>query len=303
MSTPMKKRPALGKGLASLLPQRNPPSSELAAAPEAPAGPVTQLEIAAIRSNPDQPRKDFRHDQLHELASSILRDGVIQPLVVRLVEGKYELVAGERRLRAAKIAGLQQVPVVVQTIADDRLLEVALIENIQREDLNPIELAVAFERMAAELNLNHEEIGARTGKDRTTITNAIRLLQLPKDLQDMVARRELTPGHARGILKLRNESAQREMAKRVVEEGWTVRQVERATQGGDRGESSGRERTQREEAPLLDPNIKAAIDQMERSLGTRVKIFDKGNGKGKIEIEYYSPDELDRIYTLLTKED
>jgi ParB family chromosome partitioning protein len=213
-----------------------------------------------------------------------------------MVGNQYELVAGERRLRAAKIAGLQVVPVVVQKIADDRLLEVALIENIQREDLNPIELAQAFERMATELNLNHEEIGSRTGKDRATITNSIRLLQLPRELQDMVARRELSSGHARAILKLRNEGDQKELAQKIMTEGWTVRKAESYMPPV----SQSKVEKPAEKPEVADPNVKAAITEMERALGTRVRIIEKGSGKGKIEIEYYSSEDLDRIYSMIS---
>jgi ParB family chromosome partitioning protein len=252
--------------------------------------------VDEIQTNPNQPRKEFRQDQLLELAISITRDGIIQPLVVRFVGDHYELVAGERRLRAAKIAGLQTVPVVVQKIADDRLLEVALIENIQREDLNPIELAQAFERMATELSLNHEEIGARTGKDRATITNSIRLLQLPPELQDMVARRELSSGHARAILKVRNEAQQKDLAQKILAEGWTVRKAESYTPPAHETKTA---KPAANEAPA-DPNVKAAIEEMERALGTRVRIVEKAPGKGKIEIEYYSSEDLDRIYALIS---
>jgi ParB family chromosome partitioning protein len=258
--------------------------------------PVTELKVDAIQTNPNQPRKEFRQDQLLELALSITRDGIIQPLIVRKIGGQYELVAGERRLRAAKIAGLQVVPVVVQKIADDRLLEVALIENIQREDLNPIELAQAFERMANELNLNHEEIGSRTGKDRATITNSIRLLQLPRELQDMVARRELSSGHARAILKLRTEGEQKELAQKIMTEGWTVRKAESYTPPVSKSQVE----KSLEKPEVVDPNVRAAITEMERALGTKVRIVEKGSGKGKIEIEYYSSEDLDRIYSMIS---
>jgi ParB family chromosome partitioning protein len=290
----MHKKPALGKGLSSLLPPSTRP------APPVPAGPVTELAWDQIQTNPNQPRKEFRNDQLLELALSISKDGILQPLVVRKNGDKYELVAGERRLRAAKIAGLERVPVVVQTIADDRMLEIALVENIQREDLNAIELAQAFERMANELNLNHEEIGARTGKERATITNSIRLLQLPKELQDMVARRELSAGHARAVLKLHSEAEQRELAKRIVEEGWTVRKAEGYSAPGT---ASGTNQPKPDKPPMppVDPNVKAAIEEMERALGTRVRISEGKSGKGKIEIEYYSTEDLDRIYSIIAK--
>jgi ParB family chromosome partitioning protein len=296
----VKKNRALGKGLSSLLPRYQPQIA--AAVPATPTTPtqvasVTELGVDEIQVNPNQPRKEFRQAQLLELAVSIERDGVIQPLVVRKVGEQYELVAGERRLRASKLAGLGKVPVVVQDISDGRLLEIALIENIQREDLNPMELAVAFERMATELNLNHEEIGSRTGKERATITNSIRLLQLPKDLQELVASRKLSPGHARAVLKLHSSAQQIELASRIISEGWTVRKAESYNPAGGTGQSTKPIAVANES---VDPNVKAAIQEMERALGTRVRIHQKYPGKGKIEIEYYSDDDLDRIYSLIS---
>jgi ParB family transcriptional regulator, chromosome partitioning protein len=295
----MNKTRALGKGLSSLLPRSQTATAAAAALvvkTEPPtAAPVTELSIDAIQTNPNQPRKEFRQAQLLELAVSITRDGVIQPLVVRKIGKTYELVAGERRLRASKLAGLEKVPVVVQEISDERLLEVALVENIQREDLNPIELAIAFGRMSSELNLNHEEIGARTGKDRATITNSIRLLQLPAAIQEMVSKRELSPGHARAILKIQNETAQIELAKKIIAEGWTVRKAESYTPPTESKASKAAFSPE-----TTDPNVKAAVQEMERALGTRVRIHEKSPGKGKIEIEYYSSDDLDRIYNLIS---
>src|SRR5690348_9258703 len=184
-------RRALGKGLGALLPARL--AAVPAATPEttAPAPEGTRhIGIDSIDPNPMQPRRVFQADSLHQLAQSILQSGIIQPLVIRPSGERFQLVAGERRWRAARIAGLKEVPVVVQQIPDDRLLEITLIENVQREDLNPIELAIAFDRMARELSLSHEEIGERTGKDRSTIANSIRLLQLPPDVQQLVAERD-----------------------------------------------------------------------------------------------------------------
>jgi len=314
----MNKNRALGKGLSALMPRSQaapaaapaatpaatPANSPIAPAPPTVPVPVTELAIGAIQTNPNQPRKDFRQGQLLELAVSITRDGIIQPLVVRNIGDKsgppkYELVAGERRLRAARLAGLEKVPVVVQEISDERLLEVALIENIQREDLNPIELAMAFERMATELSLNHEEIGARTGKDRATITNSIRLLQLPAELQNMVAKRELSPGHARAVLKLHNETDQKELARKIIAEGWTVRKAESYTPPAADAKVA---KAAAGATEALDPNVKAAVQEMERALGTRVRISEKAPGKGKIEIEYYSSDDLDRIYNLISSQ-
>lgn len=285
-------RRALGKGLNSLLPARTPRAEEPSPAPETS---VTHLSVDDIQPNPNQPRSHFDDVKLEELARSIKTDGVIQPLVVRRIGDTFQLIAGERRLRAAKLAGLTQVPVVVREIADDKLLEIALIENIQREDLNPIELAEAFQRMSSELHLNHEEIGHRTGKDRATITNSIRLLQLPEDLRQMIASRILSPGHARAILKVTDEDQQRDLAKRAIRSGWSVRQIEHATSlDGIRRRPSG------SDTPA-DPNVKAAVAELEHTLGTRVRIIEKRGGKGHIEIEYYTGEDLNRIYELIAK--
>ncbi|HWR51678.1 MAG TPA: ParB/RepB/Spo0J family partition protein, partial [Bryobacteraceae bacterium] len=221
-------RRALGKGLSALIPTR--PTAQ----PPEPAPPATdhvaQLSIEQIEPNPLQPRRVFQTERLEELAQSIRSNGIIQPLVVRRNNGRYQLVAGERRWRAAKLAGMAQVPVIVQEFPDDRLLEITLIENIQREDLNAIETALAFERLGKELHLSHEEIGQRTGKDRTTITNLLRLLNLPPDLQQLVAERRLSSGHARCLLSLPTAALQREVAEKSVAQGWSVRQMERLTQ-------------------------------------------------------------------------
>lgn len=297
----MTKKPALGKGLSSLLPgrtNREPDSTPQSVDEQRPAEP-TSLPVQAIEVNPNQPRRAFREQQLAELADSIRQDGVIQPLVVRKVGNSYQLVAGERRLRAAKLAGLQLVPVVVQDISDERLLEVALVENIQREDLHPIELAQAFERLSKDLGLNHEEIGKRTGKDRATITNSIRLLQLPADLQELVADRKLSPGHARALLKLPSEEEQRAMAKLAVAQGWSVRAIEAASQIAQ----AARTRTSPEESTAPDPNLASATDELERALGTKVRIAENKGGKGRIEIEYYSLDDLNRLYFYITRQD
>lgn len=292
----MIKKPALGKGLSSLLPAR--PAGDVAQSP-GPVAPVTELPVGEIRLNPAQPRREFREQQLNELADSIRHDGVIQPLVVRQVGNEYQLVAGERRLRAAKLAGLQSVPVAVQTIPDERLLEIALIENIQREDLHPIELAEAFEKMSSSLGLNHEEIGRRTGKDRATVTNAIRLLQLSPDLQQLVASRQLSPGHARALLRVTPERKQREMAQQAIAEGWTVRMIEQVTQPTSLIKKDER----REPGIPPDPNLTAATADLERSLGTRVRINQRSKGQGKIEIEFYDLDDLNRIYFYITRQD
>lgn len=212
---------------------------------------------------------------------------------VRRHAERYQLVAGERRWRAAKIAGVARVPAVIQEIPDERLLEITLIENIQREDLNPIETALAFDRLSRELQLNHEEIGRRTGKDRSTITNLIRLLQLPPDIQQLIAERRLSAGHARCLLTLPTAELQREVAEKSVAQGWSVRQVERLTQ------RLMEDRKPKTVDEVQDPNVKAAIQELERVLGTKVRIVEKARQKGRIEIEYYSPEDLDRIYSTI----
>ena len=223
MQKPDNTRRVLGKGLTSLLPARAQHSA--AAQPAVIATePTGSIAIDLIDANPLQPRRLFNPEKLAELAQSIRANGIIQPLVVRKAGERFQLVAGERRWRAAKLAGLTQVPASVQEISDERLLEVTLIENIQREDLNPIETAIAFQRMASELDLSPEDIGNRTGKDRTTVVNSIRLLQLPPDLQQLVAERRLSAGHARCLLSLTTPEAQREVAERAVARGWSVRE-------------------------------------------------------------------------------
>jgi ParB family transcriptional regulator, chromosome partitioning protein len=287
---PDKQRKALGRGLSALLPQR-PAAAAVQAVPEpTPAGPqIVSIPIANIQPNPLQPRSVFDSTRLEELANSIETHGIIQPLLVRHHGSGYELIAGERRLRAAKLAGLLEVPAIVQDYADERILEIALIENIQREDLNPMETAQALERLHTEMNLSHEEIAARTGKDRTTITNMIRLLRLPRDVQLLVAERRLSMGHARAILGLVTPELQTQIAEKAAAQGFSVRQVERLVKKVNEPRVPS-------EDPLQDPNIKAAVGDLEAALGTRVRIVEKSDQRGRIEIEYYSQEELQRIY-------
>jgi ParB family chromosome partitioning protein len=318
--TPQRK--ALGKGLSSLLSPRsatpvisvpsqsvaNPTSfgsseeiqvhgvapATLATYPSQPQGP-TLIPIDTIEPSPAQPRTVFQDEKLRELAASIQANGIIQPIVVRLHEGKYQLIAGERRWRAARIAGLTEVPVVVQNIDDAHLLEVALIENIQREDLNPIETAHAYQRLAHELNLSQEEIGKRTGKDRTSITNTLRLLKLPQQVQLLLAEHRLSMGHARAVLSLATPEEQIDVAEKAAAQGNSVRQVEalvkkRLTDPKDTETTEVKQ----------DPNVKAAAEDLERALGTRVRIVEKNENRGRIEIEYYSQEELDRLFQYIT---
>lgn len=290
-------RKALGRGLSALLANRTATRPE--PAPE--AGPrketVLHLPVDQIDPNPMQPRSVFRPEGLEELAQSIRSNGILQPVVVRRYGGRYQLAVGERRWRAAKLVGLAEVPAIVQEISDQRLLEITLVENIQREDLNPIELAQAFERLSRDLKLSHEEIARRTGKDRTTITNLLRLLKLPGDVQQLVAERRLSMGHARALLGLPKEELQRQVAEKASSQGLSVRQVERLVQRM----TKTREPRSAEEV-LADPNVRAAIQELERVLGTRVRILQRGDQRGRIEIEYYSPEDLDRIYSIIVGE-
>jgi ParB family chromosome partitioning protein len=291
-------RKALGRGLTSLLVSRTAPKAE----PQAPATPaaapegLSRISVDLIDANPIQPRTVFQADRLQELADSIRANGIIQPLVVRPHGRRYQLVAGERRWRAAKLAGVSAVPVVIQEVSDDRLLEITLVENIQREDLNPIEVAHAFDRLARDLHLSHDEIARRTGKERSSITNILRLLKLPTDIQQLVAEHRLSMGHARAVLGLPTDELQRQVAEKASSQGLSVRQVERLVQRM----TSGREPKSADEA--ADPNVKAAIEELERVLGTRVKIAGKPDQRGRIEIEFYSGDDLHRIYSIIVGE-
>jgi ParB family chromosome partitioning protein len=249
------------------------------------------IPVDAIQPNPLQPRRVFQDNRLEELAQSIRANGIIQPLVVRLVAGHYQLVAGERRWRAAKLAGVDLVPVVVREIPEDRLLEITLIENIQREDLNPMETASAFARLSAETNLNAEQIGMRTGKDRSTVINLMRLLQLPPEIQQLISEGKLTAGHGRCLLSLPKAELQREVSERAIAGGWSVRQVEQTCARMTAGKTP-----KHVDEAKIDPNVKAAIQEMERKLGTRIRVKEGARGRGRLEIEYYSAEDLDRIY-------
>lgn len=285
-------RKALGKGLSSLLPPKAPP-------PDADIVPQ-ELPIDLIDPNPLQPRTVFRTEAVEELAASIKANGIVQPLIVQKEGARYMLIAGERRLRAAKLAGLTKVPVAVRRFEADRVLEVALIENIQREDLNPIEVAQALQRLGMEYDLKHEELAERTGKDRSTITNLLRLLRLDHAVQTMVAEGRLSMGHARALLAVTDPYTQASLAEKAAKEGWSVRRIEEEVKKPAPDPKSKGKKDKQE--PDVDPNVRAAQDSLERSLGTRVKIVERTSERGRIEIEYFSKAELQRIYELLSGE-
>ena len=290
---PSKRRKALGKGLDALLKSR--PVAEKAE-PTPLAGEVVQkIAVDKIDPNPHQPRTVFDTTGIEELSRSIKADGVIQPILVRPQGSRFLIVVGERRWRASQLAGLQDIPAVVRQIPDEQVLEIALVENIQREDLNPIEVAVALQRLAQELQLSHEELAQRTGKDRTTVTNLLRLLRLPSDIQALVADKRLTMGHARALLSLDHDEQQRDIAARIIDKGLSVRQTEQLVR-------QILEPPPPKEPPPVDPNVEHAREQLEHALGTKVRLIQKAK-KGRIEIEFSSPEELDRIYSLLTGEE
>jgi ParB family transcriptional regulator, chromosome partitioning protein len=302
-----KKHKALGRGLSALLPPRPaaaPAAPETAGQPAGqPVGPPTQMYISIddIIPNPLQPRTVFRADRLAELAASIRANGIIQPLIVRRYgDAGYQIVAGERRWRGAKLAGLKEVPVLVQEIADPQMLEIALIENIQREDLNPIELAVAYDRLGRELGLSQEEIGRKTGMDRTSIANMIRLLRLPDQVQLLVAESRLSTGHARALLRMTVAEDLIALAEKAANQGLSVRQVEAVVQSQELGAPTKKAGPRRDDSQ--DPNVRAAVEILERTLGTRVKIVELSAKRGRIEIEYYSQEDLDRLFQQIVGE-
>jgi ParB family chromosome partitioning protein len=281
------KRSALGRGLSALIPDAPPPTREREA-----SRPL-EVDLDRLTPNPRQPRTYIDEAQLDELAQSIRANGIIQPILVRTSGDQYEIVAGERRWRAAQRAGLLKVPVTVRDVPDDKLLEVALVENIQREDLNPIEEAQAYRRLADELHLSQEAIAAAVGKDRTTIANTMRLLRLPAEVRNDVSAGVLSMGHARALLALPEEAAQRRVAREVVARGSSVRETEALVR---------RELAPSAPAaapPPADPNTRAAEDRLKIALGTRVRIVRRGPG-GRIEIEFKGEGELDRLYGMLT---
>lgn len=285
------RRRALGKGLSALLPQASAGRTHSGRYPgrfdgHSSSGVANQTQSAAARTV-------FDPERLQELANSIQVNGIIQPLIVRQNGEHYELIAGERRLRAAKLAGLEEVPVVVQDYADEQLLELALVENIQREDLNPIETAEALSRLSSEMSLSHEQIAERTGKDRSTITNLIRLLRLPHAVQLLLAERKLSMGHGRALLGLPDEERQVELAHKAAQLGYSVRQIEKLVQA-----SNEPPKPEVEEQPQ-DPNVKAAVRDLESAMGTRVRIVEKSPQSGRIEIDYFSQEDLNRLYELL----
>ena len=279
-------RRALGRGLSALLSDKPATTSEE----------MVEIDLDLIEPNNFQPRTTFDEERLEQLAQSIRANGIIQPLLVRrLSTDRYQLVAGERRWRAAQRAGLPRVPCVVKEIPEDKMLELALIENIQRQELNAIEEAQAYKRLIDTLGLTQEMVAQRVGRDRTFITNYLRLLRLPEDIQRMVEAEQISMGHARALLGVDEPEIQRKLAKEVNEKGLSVRQTERAIRRIVEGEETETVTTIKE-----DPNFKAAEDKLRRKLSSKVHILvnQKSNG-GKIEIEFFNDNDLNRIYEII----
>ena len=253
------------------------------------------MDIDLIDPNPYQPRTRFREEALEELSRSITASGIIQPLVLRKMGARYQLIAGERRWRAAQRAGLQRVPAVLREIPEEQVLELTLVENLQREDLNPVEEARAFDRLLNEFHMIQEEVATRTGKDRATIANAVRVLRLEKPILDLMEDGKLSAGHARALLSVSDSAERQKLAHRISRGGLTVRQLEHfIVRKGRAGEKSEKP------AAELDANTRAALEELERHLGTRVTMRPKGRKKpGQLQIEFYDDAQLAGIYDKL----
>ena len=284
-------RQTLGRGLSALLGEEKPIGGETAS---------FEIDIDLIEPNPEQPRTRFAESSLDELAQSIRANGVVQPIVVRKFGSRYQIVAGERRWRASQRAELRRIPAVVREVSDEKLLELALIENIQRQELNPIEEAKAYRKLIDTIGLTQEMVAEQVGKERSVITTALRLLRLPGEIQRVIEEGGLSAGHGRALLLTDDTRAQRIVANSAMDNGWSVRETEKAVKRIAAGLTDGSKPVKTERK--VDANVKAAETKLMRTLNTNVKIHPgkKGAG-GKIEIEYYNTDDLDRIYDLLMK--
>lgn len=286
-------RKALGRGLSALLGEETNKSG---------GETLLEIDLELIKPNADQPRTRFTETNLEELSQSIKANGVVQPIVVRRKGNEYEIVAGERRWRASQRAGLQKIPAIVKDVSDEKLLELALIENIQRQELNAIEEARAYKKLIDTVGLTQEMVAGRVGKDRSFIANYLRLLKLPEDIQSLVSEEKLSVGHARALLTLDTQDLQRKVARNVVEMSLSVRETEKAAKRLSKGEEEAAS-LKKTIKPSVDPNVKAAETKLRRKFGTQVKIMPDGRGTGgKIELEYYSDADLDRIYQLMLSE-
>lgn len=280
-------RQPLGRGLSALLGDDRPSTDKKN---------LSEIDIDLVEPNPEQPRTRFTDAALDDLARSIRSNGIVQPIVVRQKGSGYQIVAGERRWRAAQRAGLRKIPVAIREIEDSRLLEVALIENIQRQELNPIEEARAYRKLIDSIGLTQEEVSERVGKERSLIATLLRLLKLPSDISQLIEEGKLSAGHGRALLMTEDAAAQKRIARNIIEKGLSVREAERAVKNASATVNSAATRVTKSG----DPNVRHAETKLMRSLGTNVKILQKGKeGAGKIEIEFYNPSDLERIFQML----
>lgn len=288
------KKTGLGKGLDSLIADKTPKTQTQKV--ENTDGAV-MMNITKVEPNREQPRKKFDEDALLELSESIKQFGVLQPLLVQERDDYYEIIAGERRWRAAKLAGLKEVPVIIKKLTEQQIMEISLIENIQREDLNPIEEAQAYKRLLTEFNLKQDEVAERVSKSRTAVTNAMRLLKLDDRVQQMVIDEMLTTGHARALLGINDIEKQYVTAQKIFDEKLSVRDTEKLVKS-----IQSEKKEKKEDTYKIDPKLEAIYrdleEQMKKILGTKVLINSKNEKSGKIEVEYYSQEELDRIIDL-----
>ncbi len=284
-------RQVLGRGLSALLGEE----TTITTSEE-----LLELDLDLIEPNSEQPRTRFTEENLNELTQSILANGIVQPIIVRRKGSRYQIVAGERRWRAAQRAGLPKIQAVVKDVSDDKLLELALIENIQRQELNPIEEAKAYKNLINAVGLTQEMVATRVGKNRTVITTSLRLLKLPDDIQKLIEEEKISAGHGRALLMIDDAESQKRVAKTIMEMSLSVREAEKSVKRLNRGDSQTVANKQLN--PIVDANVKSAETKLRRFLGTNVHIIPDGKGTGgKIEIEYYGEIDLDRIYNTILK--
>ena len=289
----------LGKGLDTLIPTgkvevKSKKSTEKSNEVEEP---TTTVKITMVEPNREQPRKNFDQDALEELADSIKQYGLIQPIVVQDRKTYYEIIAGERRWRAAKIAGLKEVPVIIKNYTEQEIVEISLIENIQRENLNPIEEAMAYKRLLNEFNLKQDEVAERVSKSRTAVTNSMRLLKLCDEVQQMIIDEMITTGHARALISVEDPEQQYILAQKIFDEKLSVRDVEKLVK--DFGKTK-KEKKAKEKDKALEVIYQEIEQKLKDKVGTKVSITSKGDGAGKLEIEFYNHDDLERIIALLS---
>ena len=294
------KKSGLGKGLDSLIPNKkenkdiSPRFEKLQAIEETAKEAGIMVKINQVEPNRDQPRKDFDEDALMELADSIKQFGILQPLIVQKKKDYYEIIAGERRWRAAKLAGIKEVPIIVKNFTEQEIVEISLIENIQRENLNPIEEAMAYKRLLKEFNLKQDEVAERVSKSRTAVTNSMRLLKLSDRVQQMIIDDMISTGHARALLAIDDEEQQYALANKIFDEKLSVRETEKLVKTLKNPKKEAKK--SKIEHTFVHENLE---EHMKSVMGTKVYVNPKANGKGKIEIEYYSEEELERIYDLI----